>query len=377
MKCFKLQAVLPMALSIFFLFSCGGRPALWREDSASGPIKLELVADSIEVPFGMEFLSEESLLVSNRVTGEILKVDLKSGRKQPLKGVPASFCKGDGGALDILLHPHFKTNHVLYFAHSIGDSTGSTLAIERAELLGDSLVGVKRLFTAFPFYKEPNHFGCRLLLHGGFLFFTMGERYDLRDSAQTLGNHLGKVMRLTEDGDIPADNPFVDTSGAQPEIWSYGHRNPQGLLYREETRQLLLHEHGPRGGDELNDIHPGLNYGWPEISYGVNYDGTIVGTGNPLHEGMVQPLYQFTPSIAPSGMALYSGKNIPEWKNSLFIGSLALRHLNRLVLKNNKVVLEERLLGGFGKRVRVVKEGPDGYLYIGVDGGMILRILPD
>lgn len=183
-------------------------------------------------------------------------------------------------------------------------------------------------------------------------------------------------MRLTEDGEIPADNPFVNTPGAQPEIWSYGHRNPQGILYDEDTGQLLLHEHGPRGGDELNVILPGLNYGWPEISYGVNYDGTILGTGNPVREGMVQPIYQYTPSIAPSGMEKYSGKKFPLWQGSFFIGSLALRHLNRLVILNNKVVLEERLLGGFEKRVRVVMEGPDGYLYIGVDGGMILRIIP-
>lgn len=377
MKYLRIRSGLPIVLTLVFLYNCSERPVLWREDSAAGPIKVELVADSIAVPFGMAFLSGKTLLVSDRATGEILKVDLDSGRKLTIKGVPVSYCHGDGGALDILPHPQFETNHLIYFSHAVGDSTGSTLAIERGKLLGDSLTGVKRLFTAYPFYREPNHYGSRMVLHNGYLFFTMGERYDLRDSAQSLGNHLGKVMRIKEDGEIPSDNPFVNTPGAKPEIWSYGHRNPQGLLFNEETGQLLLNEHGPRGGDELNVIQPGLNYGWPEISFGVNYDGTVVGTGNPVREGMVQPLYQYTPSIAPSGMELYKGKKIPSWENSLFIGALALRHLNRLVIKNNKVVLEERLLDGFEKRVRVVKEGPDGYLYIGVDGGMILRIRPD
>jgi glucose/arabinose dehydrogenase len=242
---------------------------------------------------------------------------------------------------------------------------------------GLKLTQRERLFTALPYYNKPLHHGTRLVVKDGYLFFGMGEKTDLKDSAQTLSNHLGKVLRIFEDGRIPPDNPYVTTPGARPEVWSYGHRNPNGLTFNPYTGDLWEHEHGPKGGDEINIIKPRLNYGWPVISYGVNYDDTPVNEGRAEMEGMEPPIYFYKPSIAPSGMQFYTSDVIPEWKGNLFIGAMVLTHLNRLVIENNKVVKEERLLADKKWRVRSVKQGPDGYLYLGVDGGRILRIMPE
>jgi len=352
------------------------RPKLVFE-SEEETFELEMVTDSIRVPFGMCFLPNNNMLVSNRFSGEIMRVDIDSGAKTVLKGIPKSYCQGDGGVLDILPHPDFEKNSWLYFAHSIGDSTASTMTIERGKLKEDSLTQIERVFTALPYYSSPSHYGTRMAFKEGYLFFTMGDRYDLKDSAQTLNNHLGKVMRIYDDGRIPNDNPFVETPNAQPEIWSYGHRNPQGLTIHPQTQELWLHEHGPKGGDEINRIEAGLNYGWPIICYGIDYDDTPIGEGITHKEGMEQPNYYYVPSIAPSGMEFYSGHRFEKWNGNLFIGAMALTHLNRLVLEEGKIVHEERLLQDFGKRVRVVKQGPDGYLYIGVDGGAIYRLTPN
>ena len=350
---------------------------LWKINSEHGTLVVELITDSISVPFGMVFLPNGELLVSDRISGSIFKVDIQTGVKEKISGVPDSFCKGDGGALDLVLHPDFENNNLLYFSHSVGDKNSSTLAIDRAILRKNHLEKIQRIFTAYPHYESPSHYGSRMIFRDEYLYFTMGDRYDLADSAQTLGNHLGKVMRIADDGTVPEDNPFVDTPGARPEIWSYGHRNAQGLVYNQSSDEILLHEHGPKGGDEINTIMPGNNYGWPVISYGTDYDDSPIGQGITHMSGMEQPLFQYTPSIAPSGMEVYSGDRFPYWKDNLFIGALGKRHLNRTIIRNNVFILEERLLVDLNHRVRVVKEGPDGFLYIGVDGGMILRIRPD
>jgi len=214
-----------------------------------------------------------------------------------------------------------------------------------------------------------------MVLQDGYLYVTMGDRYDLMDSAQYLSNHLGKVLRIHEDGRVPKDNPFTDQKGALPEIWSYGHRNPQGLTVHPETGTLWEHEHGPKGGDEINIIEPGKNYGWPVITHGIDYDDTPIGNGITHQKGMEQPLHYYVPSIAPSGMLFYQGKKYPNWNGNLFIGAMAKTHLNRLVIKDNRVVHEERLLKEFGRRIRSIQQGPAGYLYIGVDGGAIYRLI--
>lgn len=294
-----------------------------------------------------------------------------------LQDVPTVLGKGDGGLLDILVHPNYGTNGWIYFSYTTGDTNSNTMVVDRAKLDGLKLVQRERLFTALPFYKKPLHHGTRLVLNDGFLFFGMGEKTDLADSAQTLSNHLGKILRVHEDGRIPADNPYVNVRNAMPEIWSYGHRNPNGLTLHPTTGELWEHEHGPKGGDEINIIKPKLNYGWPVITFGVNYDDTPVNAGISEKEGMEQPIYYYKPSIAPSGMQFYTSDAIPNWKGNLFIGSMVLTHLNRLVIDDNKVVKEERLLTDKKWRVRSVKQGPDGYLYLGVDGGQILRIIPN
>lgn len=348
----------------------------WTIASESGQLQLTVVADSIEVPYGMCFLPNGSLLVSNRKNGQLLQIDPDSGVKNILKGVPASFNRGDGGALDLLPHPDYKENGWIYYSYSSGDSLNNTMVIERAKLKMDSLVLRQKIFTVRPSFSNSNHYGTRMAIDNGYLFFTMGDRYVLTDSAQSLSNHLGKTMRIFDDGRIPTDNPFVTDANAQPEIWSYGHRNPQGLKFHPKTKELWQHEHGPKGGDELNLIKKGTNYGWPLVCFGVHYDGTAVGEGMTEGEGLEQPIYHYTPSIAPSSMEFYFGDKFPEWKGNLFIGALGLQHLNRLVIEKNKVVHEERLLLELGKRIRVVRQGPDGYLYLGVDGGMILKLMP-
>lgn len=346
-------------------------------ESEGTNLKVETVTDSITLPFGMDFLPDGRLLVTDRAKGNMVVINTETGEKELLQGVPKVVGQGDGGLLDVLVHPDYKNNGWIYFSYSEGDTTSNTMVVDRAKLDGLKLVHRERLFTALPYYKKPLHHGSRLVLKDGYLFIAMGEKTDLKDSAQTLNNHLGKVLRIYEDGQVPKDNPYVANTNAKPEVWSYGHRNPNGLALNPANGDLWEHEHGPMGGDEINIIKPTLNYGWPVITYGLNYDTTQVGEGITKKEGMEQPVYYYKPSIAPSGMQFYSSDVIPVWKGNLFIGALALKHLNRLVIEDNKVIKEERLLTDKNWRVRSVKQGPDGYLYIGVDGGKILRVMPN
>lgn len=374
----SLKTTIVILILICLITSCSTKQKEFVIIESDGTkLKVETVTDSITIPFGMDFLPDGRLLVTDRAIGNIVVVNTETGEKELLQGVPKVVGQGDGGLLDILVHPDYKNNGWIYFSYSEGDTTSNTMVVDRAKLDGLKLLQRERLFTALPYFKKPLHHGSRLVLKDGYLFIAMGEKTDLKDSAQTLNNHLGKVLRIYEDGQVPKDNPYVDTPNAKPEIWSYGHRNPNGLALNTATGDLWEHEHGPMGGDEVNIIKPTLNYGWPVITYGLNYDGTPVGEGITDKEGMEQSVYYYKPSIAPSGMQFYSSDVIPVWKGNLFIGALALQHLNRLVIENNKVIKEERLLTDKHWRVRSVKQGPDGYLYIGVDGGKILRIMPN
>ena len=365
-----------LILPISFVFACNHRETFPLE-SDGHLLEVEEVTDSISVPFGMAFLPNGKLLVTDRPKGTLILVDVDNGQRTTIEGLPPVLASADGGMLDVIVHPDFGRNHTIFYSYSTSreDST-STMVVDRATLEGNQIVRSQRIFSALPYYKEHNHFGSRLLLKDGYLFITMGERYFLRDSAQTLSNHLGKIMRVFEDGSIPPDNPYFNKNGALPEIWSYGHRNPQGLVIHPFTDELWEHEHGPKGGDEINIIKPSLNYGWPVICHGIDYDGKPIGEGITEKDGMEQPLYYYVPSIAPSGMEFYTADVIPQWKGNLFIGAMALKHLNRLVIKDNKVIKEHRLLTDKNWRIRCVKEGPDGFLYIGIDKGRILRIKP-
>ncbi len=346
---------------------------------ATTEFRIDTVATGLETCFGMDWLPDGRAIISERgrSTDCLSILDTATGKKQVICNLPAVHRRGQGGMLDVLVHPDYAQNGWIYFSYSAPrPGKKNTTVIERAKLEGHCFVERQQLFEALPWHDESLHFGCRMVIRDGYLYFTMGERYFNRDSAQTLSNHLGKVLRLHDDGRIPGDNPFIGLSGAQAAIYSYGHRNPQGLAFRPGTDELWLSEHGPQGGDEVNVILPGRNYGWPVITYGENYGGGKIGEGITAKDGMEQPLYYYVPSIAPGGMDFYSGEQFPAWQGNLFLGALAKRHLNRLVVEGGKVVREERLLQNFDQQIRLVKQGPDGYLYLSTNDGLLIRLMP-
>ena len=322
----------------------------------------------------MAFITANDFLVTEK-SGELYRVS--AGTKTAVTGLPDIYVRGQGGLLDVALHPEFTTNNTLYFTAGTnieGDSGGNT-ALYSAVLNGTQLEAVKLLYKATPNTKKGQHWGSRIVFDGkGHLFFGVGDRGNRDVNPQDLGRDGGKIYRLNLDGSIPEDNPFVNEEGAKKAIYSYGHRNPQGMTLHPETGALWETEHGPRGGDEINIISPGENYGWPKITYGINYSGTPITVDTAL-PGMEQPLYYWVPSIAPSGMTFLYSDVYPEWKGNLFVGSLSFEYLERVVLKNNTVVQREKVLADIG-RVRNVVVGPDGYLYVGVEGKGILKIVP-
>jgi glucose/arabinose dehydrogenase len=355
-----------------------------------GSIKSELVdfriqevVKGLQIPWALAFLPDGKALVSDRAAGHILLVDLDAGEVTPLAGGPDDvFIKDSAGMLDVVLHPDFTNNRWVYYSYTAGDALLSTTVVERARLVGNSLKDRERIFEALPWYHFSeiytifNHYGCRLAFHGDYLFVTMGDRWDLRHLSQSPGTHLGKVLRLHHDGRVPADNPFVGQQGALPEVWTLGNRNAQGLVVHPVSGDLWEHEHGPMGGDEVNVIEAGHNYGWPVITYGMEYSGEPIGDGLTEMEGMEQPIHKYVPSIGPSDMFFYTGSAFPEWRGNLFIGALALRHINRLVVEGREVVHEERMLEEQKWRIRFVKQGPDDLIYFGTDEGDIFRLLP-
>lgn len=359
---------------VCILLSLSAQAQKKPKSSQPSPYRIDTVVRDVTIPYGMAFLPDGRMLVTDRGEGRIYLVD--KGRKQTLTNVPKVHGRDQAGMMDIVLHPDYASNGWIYYSYSaVRDKENGTI-VERAKLKGTELAERQVLFTTYPFYTNGAHYGCRLALKDGYLFLTIGERYSLRDSAQLLGNHLGKVIRIHDDGRVPADNPFVGKAGARPEVWSYGHRNPQGVAFHPFTGELWEGEHGPKGGDELNLVRPGLNYGWPVITYGVEYSGATIGDGITAKAGMEQPVHYYKPSIGPSGLMFYTGDVFPEWKGSVFQGALALTHLNRLEIKDGKVVKEERLFADKQWRVRSLIQGPDGFIYMGVDGGMVLRIRP-
>jgi len=361
------------------VYDFGERPDITQVfQSEKLDFKLEVVADGMEVPWGMAFLPNGGMLVTDR-NGTMYLIS-KDGTSTELEGVPEVLSEGQGGLLDVELHPDFSENQLVYISYSIFKEEGgevlSTTAIARANLEGSSLEGLEVIFEALPYAQTRHHYGCRLEFdREGYLFFSVGDRGNRDRNPQTLDNHCGKIHRLNDDGSIPSDNPFVDKEGALPSIYSYGHRNQQGVILDPASGEIWVHEHGPRGGDEINVINPGANYGWPVISYGINYDGTIF-TSLTEEEGMEQPLHYWVPSIAPSGMDIVTGSVYAPWKNNLLVGSLKYEYLHRCEIINGKVVEEEMLLKNIG-RVRNVKVGLDGHIYVAVEEpGTIYRLDP-
>ena len=348
-----------------------------RFPSSAGDLVVETVAGGLENPWGLAFLPDGRMLVTER-PGRLRVVGTDGKLSAPIPGVPNVAARGQGGLLDVVLDPGFAQNRTIYlsFAEPRAGGNGTSVARARLNERGTALEGTRVIFQQMPTINSTMHFGSRLVFdRTGALFVTVGDRYSQRDQAQNPANHIGKVMRIRPEGGAPADNPRI--AGWQPEIWSIGHRNVQGAALHPETGQLWTAEHGARGGDEVNTPKAGRNYGWPVITYGIDYSGAKIGEGT-AKTGMEQPLLYWDPSIAPSGAAFYTGSVWPAWKNSLFVGALAGQMLVRLSTQGESVTGEERLLGDLGQRIRDVRQGPDGFLYLLTDAadGKVLRVRP-
>ena len=363
-----------LTTSIFYITSCISQenpPLIDTPDQSK--YTTELIVDGIDIPWGMDFINEKELLVTDK-KGTLYHV--LNGVKTEVSGLPKIYVRGQGGLLDVALHPNFKSNGIVYLAISVnieGDEGGNT-ALYRGTYEEFKLKNIELLYKAVPNTKKGQHWGSRIVFDDeGHLFFGVGDRGNRDVNPQDLKKDGGKIYRLNLDGSIPDDNPFIDEQGAKKAIYTYGNRNPQGLIIHPNTGDLWEHEHGPKGGDEINILKKGKNFGWPVITYGINYSGTSI-TDKREMPGMEQPLYYWVPSIAPSGMAFSTSGVYKDWKGDLFVGSLKFKYLERLVIKNQKVIKREKILDEIG-RVRNVKEGPDGFLYLGVDGKGILKVI--
>jgi aldose sugar dehydrogenase len=349
--------------------------------SSAGNLSVQTVVTGLVHPWSLAFLPDGRMLVTER-PGR-MRLVTRNGQLSPAVGnVPKVYAQGQAGLMDVLLARDFNQTHMIFVCYAEPADGGGRIAVLRARLIEDE---TPRLDAASIIFRQKGpvsrglNIGCRMVqASDGNLFFTLGDHFAPKELAQRLDNHIGKIVRITPDGAAPADNPFVAKQDALPEIWAYGLRNAEGLAINPADGKLWEQEHGPMGGDEINIIEKGRNYGWPLVSYGVNYDGTPVGNGKTTMEGVVDPIWHWTPSIAPSGMTFYTGDLIPGWKGSLFNGALKFELLSRLEMKGEKVVQEERLLRNINERIRDVRQGPDDALYLLTDNtsGRILRIVP-
>jgi aldose sugar dehydrogenase len=348
------------------------------EKSDKHAFRIVTVAKGLNHPWGLAFLPNGDMLVTER-SGQLRVIRQGKLDPKPVRGLPDNIAaSGQGGLLDVALHPDFAKNRMIYLSYSGRGKGGAGTEVARGRLSGDRLENLEVIFRVSPKTGGTGHYGSRLVFAtDGTLFITTGDRRKMKE-AQNPGNHLGTVLRLRDDGSVPPDNPFIGRSDVRPEIFSYGHRNGQGMALRPGGSVIWMHEHGAQGGDEVNILRPGANYGWPAITYGVDYGGGKISdkTSAP---GMEQPVVYWDPSIAPSGMAFYDGDRFPEWRGNLFVGALKLAHLRRLELKGDKVVAQEELLEDLDARIRDVRNGPDGYLYVLTDSsdGRLIRLEPE
>jgi glucose/arabinose dehydrogenase len=334
------------------------------------------VAEGLDFPWSLAFLPDGSMLVTER-SGQLRRVT--DGQvSDPISGVPEVYARSQGGLFDVVLHPDFANNNTVYLTYAGGTRKSNATHLARAQLVGNDLENFEVLFVVDRKKDTAAHFGGRLaFLKDGTMLLTTGDGFDYREQAQNLGNHLGSTIRLNDDGSVPDDNPFVGQEAVQSEIWTYGHRSPQGLTVDPATGTVYETEHGPKGGDEVNILIAGNNYGWPVITYGRDYSGARISPFTEM-DGLEQPLVDWTPSIAPSGLALYTGDLFPKWKGDLFAGALLERTVHRIDLEDGAVIGQEILLEELGERIRDVRDGPDGYIYILTDSpeGRILRLEP-
>jgi glucose/arabinose dehydrogenase len=349
--------------------------------SQQADFKRVTIAEGLHHPWSLAFLPDGHFLVSER-RGRLWHIS-QQGEKKEITGLPELYSQGQGGLLDLALGSDFENDGWLYFSYAAAKDSDYNLAnteVARAKVDFQQyrLTDLEVIFRAIPKVKGDNHWGSRLQFGaGGLLYITLGERYDYSEEAQNPYNHLGAVVRISPSGKVPESNPFKNGGGGQPEVYTYGHRNVQGVALHPYTGEIWIAEHGPMGGDEVNILKPGANYGWPKVTFGLDYSGAVISdkTSAPGIEG---PLLQWTPSIAPSGMAFYAADKFPQWQGDLFVGALALKHLRRVELDGKTVVAQEELLKDWGQRIRDVRQGPDGYLYLLTDesDGQLVRLEP-
>jgi glucose/arabinose dehydrogenase len=374
---FKIKPISALRLALFVLAGTGFCSVAMAQATP------EVVASGLENPWGVAFIPGGRFVITEK-SGRLRLVEANGRVGTPVSGLPRIAASGQGGLLDVLADSEFEKNRTLYFCFSEPAASGAanSTALARANLSADGtrLEALKVIFSQQPKVASSAHFGCRIVeARDGTLFLTLGDRFSRKEDAQKLDNHLGKVVRIAKDGSVPKDNPFVGQAGALPEIWSYGHRNGQGATLAPDGR-FWMTEHGPQGGDEINIPLAGRNHGWPVITYGENYGGGKIGDGITAKDGMEQPLHYWVPSIAPSGMAFLTSDRYGEgWKGNLFVGSLKFGYLDRIELRDGKVVAEHKMLQEGRARIRDVKQGPDGLLYVLTDegDGKLLRLKPN
>jgi len=355
--------------------SCAQETENKVSETENPPFSAELYVDDLQLPWGLTMMPDNSLLITE-IDGKV--IHFKDNIKTEISNIPEIYRRGQGGLMDIVLHPNYEENgwiYITYASEGEGEEKGGNTTLMRAKLKDNAFIEKQLLYKATPNTTKGQHFGSRIVFDNeGYLYFSIGDRGDRDVNPQDVTRDGGKIYRLNDDGSIPSDNPFVNTVGAKKAIYSYGHRNPQGLVKNPETGKIWNHEHGPKGGDEINVIKKGANFGWPLITYGVNYSGTPI-TDKTAMEGMEQPLHYWVPSIAPSGMSFISTDNYKGMKGNLLVGSLKFQYLEHLVMKDDKVVKREKLLPEIG-RVRDIKEGKDGLIYIAVEGKGIYKLVP-
>jgi glucose/arabinose dehydrogenase len=340
--------------------------------------KLETVAGNLNHPWSIAFLPDGNYLVSLR-PGELRIISSTGSVGKPIANTPPSYVKSQGGYFDVALDPNYRQNQIIYLAFAYGQAKNNATRVIKAKLVDNKLENVTPIFTANNRKDTPVHYGGKLqFLNDGTLIVSTGDGFQYREAAQDKFNQLGKIIRINSDGSVPTDNPFANGSKGDPKVYAYGVRNPQGLAYDAVNNRLYAHEHGPKGGDEVNIIKPGSNYGWPAATYGVNYSGAKVSPYTQL-PGVIDPIKYWVPSIAPSGMTLYTGEAFPAWQGDLFVGALVDKEVRRLDLQHGKIVAEEPLFSELNARIRDVKTGPDGMLYILTDSqkGKIVRVVPN
>lgn len=363
--------------ALLIITGCNSNAEQKSSPAAEISVTAEQVVSGIEIGWGIAFLPDGDMLVTEK-SGKLLRIRDGEIAAEITDGLPSSLVvNGQGGFLDIELDPDYEENGWIYFTHASnsGSGEGSNTALTRAKLVNDTLVDTEELYKAVPNSTRGQHYGSRIVFdNNGYLFFSIGDRGNRDVNPQDLSRDGGKIYRLNSDGSIPSDNPFVGEDGAKEAVYSYGHRNPQGMALNPETGIVWENEHGPRGGDEVNIIEPGKNYGWPVISYGINYNGTEFAQDTVM-EGMEQPILYWDPSIAPAGMTFVTGDKYPGWEGDLLIGSLKFAYIAHLDVEGNEILSEEKLVEGAG-RIRAVEQGPDGYIYFSAEGDGIYRLVP-